>query len=131
LPQHSDTSNGEAVPARDEHDPVHDERGGLERVRRLARVQAHRPALEDPLRLELAYVLLGDLVERAVALPVIGAVVREPVVRLRAGVEDPLVGDALGHRRRFADDLGEGRVVDRLPGVYVFSCHQLLLDGRD
>ena len=40
-------------------------------------------------------VLLVDLVERAVALPVVGAVVGEPVLRLRAGVEDALVGDAL------------------------------------
>ena len=120
-----------AVPARDVHDAVDDERGGLERVRRLARVQAHRAALEDPLGRELADVLLGDLVERAVALPVVGAVVGEPVLRLRAGVEDALVGDPVGHRRRAADDLAEGRVADRLPCIYVVSCHLVLLRRRD
>ena len=52
-------------------------------------------------------VVLVDLVERAVALPVVGAVVGEPVLRLRAGVEDALVGDALGHRRRAADDVAQ------------------------
>ena len=120
-----------AVPAGDVHDAVDDERGRLERVRRLARVQAHRAALEDPFGLELGDVLLVDLVQRAVALPVVGAVVREPVLRLRAGVEDALVGERVGHRRRAADDLAQGRVADRLPCIYVVSCHRVLLRHRD
>jgi len=129
-----------SVPAGDVHDPVDDDRRRLERVRRRARVHAHRAALERPRGSEAPDVAGVDLVDRAVALTVVGAVVREPVVRLRARVEDALVADALGDRRRAPDHRAQRPEVDGRPCVYVLSlgCHQLLLstvgaevDGRD
>src|SRR3954447_22774076 len=116
-----------AVPARDVYDAVDDARRGLERVGRLARVQPYGPGLEDPGGSELLNGLLVDLVQRAVALAVVGAVVGQPVLRFLTRIDDALVGDAGGHRRGAADDAGQRRVVDGLSCVYVLGCHEVLL----
>ena len=117
-----------AVKAGDEHDAVNDQRGRLHRVRRRAGVHAHRAALEHPGGAEILDVALVDLIERAVTLPVVGAVVRDPVVRLCITcLEDAVVVDALGHSGRLLGQTGaQNPVVDRCPCVNVFSCHQLL-----
>src|SRR5687767_8231717 len=90
-------------------------------------MQAHRADLVDPLRLELLDVARVDLVQRAEALPVVGAVVGQPVLRFVAGVEDPVVGDALGYRRRLANVGAQALVRDGSPCVYVLGCHRVLL----
>src|SRR6185437_8517213 len=105
-----------------------------QRVRRSARVHAHRTALEYPLGFQALDVRRVDLVEQAVALTVVAAVVGDPVMRLRlAGLEDPLIVDALRYGRGTADVAGaQIAKVDRLAGVDVLSlgCHQLLLSLR-
>ena len=119
-----------AVPAGDEHDPVDDDRGGLERVGRCTRDHAARAGLEDPRGAEVLDVLRVDLVQRAVPLSVVGAVVGEPVLGLRAGIANALVGDIGDHRRRDltpGDLAAQQRLVDGFPCVYVFNCHRLLL----
>src|ERR1700694_3260717 len=93
-------------------------------------MHAHRAALEGPRRSQALDVPGVDLVKRAEALPVVGAVVGEPVVRfLLAGVENALVRDVLCHRRRTPDHGAESLEVDGLACVYVFSlsCHQCSL----
>src|ERR1700745_1648998 len=94
-------------------------------------LQASRTALEDPCGPKLPDVLRVDLLQRAVTLPVIGTVVGEPVVRLRAGPENALVGNAPGNRRRHPPRLGETHLVDGVPRVYVVCrfCHLLLLSA--
>src|SRR5207247_423014 len=65
-------------------------------------------------------------------LSVVGAVVGEPVVRLRAGPEDALVGDVPGHRRRAAGHKRQRHLIDGMPCVYVWFCrfrHLLLLSA--
>ncbi len=120
-----------AIPAGHVHDAVDDERRRLERIGRGTRVHSHRAALEHPRGLQILDVRGVDLIEQAVALPVVGAVVGEPVVGLRfAGLEDPVVVDAFGHVRRAADVAGaQIPEVDSLACVDVLSlsCHQLLL----
>ena len=120
-----------AVPAGHVHDAVDDERRRLERVGRGTRVHAHRAALEHPCGLQILDIRGVDLVEQAVALPVVGAVVRDPVVGLRfACLEDPVVVDAFRRIRRGADVAGaQVPEIDSLAYVDVISlsCHQLLL----
>ena len=72
-------------PLREVHDAVHDERRGLPR--------AHDRALVGPLQLQVAGVGGRDLVERAVARAHERAVVRQPVLRLLGGIDEPLEGD--------------------------------------
>ena len=107
-----------AVRAGDVHDALDHERGGLERVGRRAGVQAVHPGLEHPRGDELLDGLLVDLVEAAEALPVVGAVVGEPVLRLGPGVLDALEVDVRGGRG-LALDGTERAVRDGLAGVHV------------
>ena len=101
LPRRGVEAPEKAIPARDEHDAVHDERGGLERVRRRTRVKALAAGLEHKRGGEALDVVLVDLVQQAEPLPVVGAVVGDPVMRFSfAGIEDALVRDVLRYRRR-------------------------------
>jgi hypothetical protein len=104
----------------DEHDAVHHERGGLERVGRGTRVQTRRAGLEHPRGGQALDGVLVDLVEPAVTLGVVGAVVRDPVVRLRGRVLDALVVD-VADRRSVSLDGAQGLVRDGLAGVHVVS----------
>ncbi len=118
-----------AVPAGEEHDPVDDDRGGLERVGRRARDQSGRAGLEDPGGDHALDVVRVDLVQRAVALPVVGAVVGQPVVGLLAGVEYALVVDTGHYRRRDVSTGGlvvQGSLIDSLTRVDVVG----VVDGH-
>ncbi len=119
-----------AVPAGQEHDPVDDDRGGLERVGGRARDDAARPGLEDPCRTDPLDVLGVDLVQRAVALPAVVAVVGEPVLRLRTGFQNAFVGDALHHRWcgfSPGDLAAQPSLIDGLTGVDVLDTGHVLL----
>ena len=124
-----------AVRAGDVHDPLHHDRGGLVRVGRGAGLHAHRAGLEHPGGGQALDVLLGDLVELAVALTVVGAVVGEPVLRFRAGVDDALVVHVPGGRRASLDraelHVGNGLAcVDVVGHLVVLPTGAAARDGR-
>ena len=118
-----------AVRAGDVHDAFHDQRGGLERVGRRAGRQADRAGLEHPRGDQLLDGLLVDLVERRVALSVVGAVVGEPVLRLRPGILDALEVDVAGGRG-LALGGAECLVRDGLAGVHIVGHGVFLSYGR-
>jgi len=49
--------------------------------------------LQHPLQFEIFYIVSGDLAERAVAVAVVIARIREPVLRFACGFADALRGD--------------------------------------
>ena len=117
-----------AVPSTEEHHPVDDDRGGLEGIGRRARDQAGAPGLEYPRRAKALDVFRIDLIQRAVPLPVVGAVVGEPVLGLFTGVEKAVVVHAGHHRRRdlsTRDLAAQGALVDSLTRIHVFNGHFL------
>jgi hypothetical protein len=76
-------------------DPVDHERRGFELIAR-----AQRADLEHPLQLEVLHVGRRDLIERAMAAPVVGTGVGQPVVRLFVRIADAIGGDRLLRRQR-------------------------------
>ena len=84
------------------HDAVDDDRARLPGAEHLV--------LEHPLHLKIGDVRGRDLVEAAVALTRVGAVVVDPVVRLVGGLQEPLRSDLAGERadRENRDRDGDG-----------------------
>jgi hypothetical protein len=105
-----------AVPGRQVHHAVDHDGRRLERVGPLARVDPELAELELPRRAEVFHVSRVDLVELAVALAVVSAVIGEPVMGLRTCLEDPLEGHVAGHRGGFASGPAQRSQILRLVG---------------
>ena len=79
----------------DVHDPIHHQRRHLELLQ--------RAGLIDPRRLKLTDVVTVDLVQRGVALRPVRARIRQPMLRLRRGIQDSFVRHLTGRATRHRD----------------------------